>query len=175
MVSVGRGARYGRHLGSRTDVAGEPRAPRGEAALTTGRPTAGACRPEERGVDPLALDAVDARAPDEVPALSALLAARNGYIVFERYYGGQDPESPINVRSVTKSVTGTLAGAALRQELLYGLDQTVGEAIPERIPEEADPRVADITLWQWLTMTSGCSGTPTATGSDCSRRQIGSR
>src|SRR5918994_2902608 len=52
--------------------------------------------PEEQGVDPFALDAVDARVPDEVPALSALLAARHGYIVFERYYGGQDTEIPIN-------------------------------------------------------------------------------
>jgi len=111
--------------------------------------------PDEQGVDPFTLDAVDARAPDEVPALSALLAARHGYIVFERYYGGQDPERPINVRSVTKSVTGTLAGAALHAGRLNGLEQTVGETIPERIPEGADPRVADITLWQWLTMTSG--------------------
>ena len=111
--------------------------------------------PEEHGVDPFALDAVDARVPDEVPALSALLAARHGYLVFERYYGGQDPERPINVRSVTKSVTGTLAGAALRTGLLDGLEQTVGETIPERIPEGADPSVADVTLWQWLTMTSG--------------------
>ena len=120
-------------------------------------PTTGwrAADPEEHGVDPFALDAVDMRAPDEVPALSALLAVRNGYLVFERYYGGQDPETPINVRSVTKSVTGTLAGAALRQGLLHGLEQTVGETIPERIPAGADPRVADITLWQWLTMTSG--------------------
>ena len=31
----------------------------------------------------------------------------------------------------------------------------MGETIPERIPAGADPRVADITLWQWLTMTSG--------------------
>src|SRR5215208_3511247 len=111
--------------------------------------------PDEQGVDPFTLDAVDARGPDEVPALSALLAARHGYIVFDRYYGRQDPERPINVRSVTKSVTGTLAGAALRTGLLRGLDETVGEAIPERIPEDADPRVFDITLWQWLTMTSG--------------------
>jgi CubicO group peptidase (beta-lactamase class C family) len=120
-------------------------------------PTAGwrVADPNEHAVDPYTLDAVDARAPDEVPALSALLAARNGYIVFERYYGGHNPETPINVRSVTKSVTGTLAGAAVRQGLLRGLEQTVGETIPERIPQGADPRVADITLWQWLTMTSG--------------------
>src|SRR5215212_6727415 len=111
--------------------------------------------PDEQGVDPFTLVAVDARVPDEVPALSALLAARHGYIVFERYYGGQDPERPINVRSVTKSVTGTLAGAALRTGLLRSLDETVGETIPERIPAGANPNVADTTLWQWLTMTSG--------------------
>src|SRR4051812_33644686 len=111
--------------------------------------------PDEHSVDPFALDAVDARVPDEVPALSALVAARHGYVVFERYFGGHDPETPINVRSVTKSVTGTLAGAALRSGLLYGVEQTVGETIPERIPEGADPLVADVTLWQWLTMTSG--------------------
>jgi CubicO group peptidase (beta-lactamase class C family) len=111
--------------------------------------------PEEHGVDPFALDAVDARVPEEVPALSALLAARHGYIVFERYYGGQEPGRPINVRSVTKSLTGTLAGAALRTGLLESLEQTVGETIPERVPRDADPRVFDVTLWQWLTMTSG--------------------
>ncbi len=109
----------------------------------------------DHGVDPFALDAIDNRVPDEVPALSALLAVRHGFIVFERYYDGQDPEEPINVRSVTKSVTGTIAGAALHQGLLAGLDQTVGEVIPSRVPEGADPRIADVTLWQWLTMTSG--------------------
>ena len=110
--------------------------------------------PTEHGVDPIGLDAVAARVPDEVPALSALLAVRHGSIVFERYYGGQDPDAPINVRSVTKSVTGTLAGVALRQGLLAGLEQTAGEIIPDRFPEWADPLVTGVTLWQWLTMTS---------------------
>lgn len=107
------------------------------------------------GVDPFGLEAVDARAVGEVPALSALLAARHGAIVFERYYGGQDPEKPINIRSVTKSVTGTLVGTAREQGLFASIHATVGEVIPERIPDGADPRVADITLWQLLTMTSG--------------------
>ena len=120
-------------------------------------PTAGwqTADPADHGVDPFALEAVDARATGEVPALSALLAVRHGVIVFERYYGGHDPERPINTRSVTKSVTSTLAGAALRQGLLTGLEQTTGEVIPDRIPGDADPLVYDITLWQWLTMTSG--------------------
>lgn len=120
-------------------------------------PTAGwrAAAPEEHGVDPAALGAVDDRAVGEVPALSALLAVRHGYLVFERSYGGYDPEQTINTRSVTKSVTATLTGAARRQGLLDGLERTAGELVPERVPRDADPRVRDISLWQWLTMTSG--------------------
>ena len=120
-------------------------------------PTAGwlAADPASQGVDPLVLADVDARAVAEVPALSALLAVRHGYLVWERYFGGHEAETPINVRSVTKSVTGTLAGAALRQGLLTGIEQTVRETIPDRVPAGADPRVYDVTLWQWLTMTSG--------------------
>lgn len=111
--------------------------------------------PAELAVDPAMLADVDARTVGEVPALSALLAVRGGYLVFERFYNGYDGDTPINVRSVTKSVTGALTGIARREGLLTGLEQTVGEIIPERIPAGADPRVADVTLWQWLTMTSG--------------------
>jgi CubicO group peptidase (beta-lactamase class C family) len=111
--------------------------------------------PAALAVDSATLADVDARAVGEVPALSALLAVRGGYLVFERFYNGYDGKTPINVRSVTKSVTGTLTGIARREGLLTALGQTVGEIIPERIPAGADPRVADVTLWQWLTMTSG--------------------
>jgi CubicO group peptidase (beta-lactamase class C family) len=56
---------------------------------------------------------------------------------------------------VTKSVTGTLTGAARQRALIDSLDRTVGDLIPERIPAGADPNVANVTLWEWLTMTSG--------------------
>jgi CubicO group peptidase (beta-lactamase class C family) len=110
--------------------------------------------PAAQAVDPDALEAVHERAPLEVPAISALLAVRHGYLIFERYYGGLEPDEPINVRSVTKSVTSTLAGAALRTGLLTGLATRTVEVIPDRIPAGADPLVEQVTLWQWLTMTS---------------------
>lgn len=43
----------------------------------------------------------------------------------------------------------------MREGLIAHLDQTLGELIPERIPTDADPRVADITLRHLLTMTAG--------------------
>ena len=110
--------------------------------------------PANQGVDALALEAVHERAPLEVPAISALLAVRNGYLIFERYYGGLEPDVPINVRSVTKSVTSTLAGVALRTGLLTGLATRTADVIPDRIPAGADPLVEEVTLWQWMTMTS---------------------
>lgn len=111
--------------------------------------------PADHGVDPFLLDDVANRAQAEVPAISALLAVRHGALVFERYFAGLEPDQPINVRSVTKSITSTLAGAALRSDLLTGLGTLTGDIIPDRIPVGADPNVAQITLWQWLTMTSG--------------------
>ena len=103
----------------------------------------------------VACDHPGCSAVGEVPAISVLLAVRHGYLVFEQYYNGHMAEDPINVRSVTKSVTSTLAGAALRTGLLSGLDARTGDLIPNRIPADHDPLVEDTTLWQWLTMTSG--------------------
>jgi CubicO group peptidase (beta-lactamase class C family) len=111
--------------------------------------------PEAQGVDPAALAEVNARVPTETPDLSALLVVRHGVLVSEQTYGGYDPNRAIDVRSVTKSVTGTLTGIALDDGAISSRQQTVGDLIPERISSGADPAVADVTIWQLLTMTSG--------------------
>jgi CubicO group peptidase (beta-lactamase class C family) len=111
--------------------------------------------PVTSGIDALALEAISARVPVETPDLSELVVVRGGRLVWERSFGGHDPDEPINVRSITKSVTGLLAGAAIGQGAFSGLNQTVGETIPERIPDGADPRVAAVTVGQLLTMSSG--------------------
>ncbi len=52
-------------------------------------------------------------------------------------------------------MVGTLIGIALERGDLASLEQTIGELIPERIPDDADPAVGQITIRSLLTMTSG--------------------
>lgn len=124
---------------------------------TTPWPTDGwpSADPPAVGIDPAALEAVAERVPFETPDVSELLVVRNGRLAWERSFGGHDPADPINVRSITKSVTGLLTGIAIGEGALSGLDQTIGQTIPDRVPAGADPRVADVTVAQLLTMSSG--------------------
>jgi CubicO group peptidase (beta-lactamase class C family)/sugar lactone lactonase YvrE len=118
-------------------------------------PTAGwrTAAPEAQGMDPALLAQLAQRVPAELPLLSGLVVVRGGDIVFEDY-NGQTADEPIHLWSVTKSVTSMAVGMAVAEGLLR-LDQTLGELIPERIPEGADPRTASMTVEQLLTMTSG--------------------
>ena len=137
--------------GSATTLAAAQVAP-GERDVwpTAGWPTAA---PEEQGMDPTPLAAVDQRVPAELPLLSGLVEVRGGAIVFERYHG-QAADEPIHLWSATKSVTNMAVGMAMAEGLLR-LDQTIGELIPERIPAGADPRTANVTVEHLLTMTGG--------------------
>jgi CubicO group peptidase (beta-lactamase class C family) len=111
--------------------------------------------PESMGMDAALLMAADQRIRTETPLLSSMVVVRDGHIVFEGYYNGQQVDQPYYIWSVTKSITSIAVGIALQEGVLTGLDQTLGELIPERIPVGADPRVYGITIEQLLTMTAG--------------------
>jgi CubicO group peptidase (beta-lactamase class C family) len=87
--------------------------------------------------------------------VTGVVVVRGGGIAFERYYGSDyGQEDPVKIRSITKSVTGTLIGMAVDDGLL-ALDSTLGELIPDLIPVGADPLTPTITVENLLTMTSG--------------------
>lgn len=111
--------------------------------------------PESHGLTPELPAMIDQRLRSESPQLSAFVVVKDGDIVVERYHASYDPEQPLHVWSVSKSITNIAVGLALEEGLLTGLDQTLGELIPDRIPAAADPRVYDITIEQLLTMTAG--------------------
>ena len=105
-------------------------------------------------MDPSLPDTLDAVIA-EYPAVTGIVVIRGGAIVSEHYQGAYGQGDPIDIRSVTKSVIGTLVGVALQRAELSSLEATIGELIPDRIPEGADPAVAEIMVRSLLTMTSG--------------------
>ncbi len=109
---------------------------------------------EDLGFDPGLGDEIMAAMPN-FPAATGVCVARRGMLAFEHYTGGYGATDLVNIRSVTKSVTSTLVGIAIEQGDLDHIDVTVGDVIPGRIPVDADPAVADITLRSFLSMTSG--------------------
>jgi CubicO group peptidase (beta-lactamase class C family) len=106
------------------------------------------------GFDPTLGDTLVA-ALANFPAVTGVLVVRGGSLALEHYRGGHDVDRPVNIRSTTKSVTSMLVGAALERGDLDSIEVTVGEVLADRIPDDADPAVADLTMRDFLTMTSG--------------------
>jgi len=112
--------------------------------------------PANQKVDTGLLLEADQWVEANMPDVTGFVIVRGGYIIHERYFGDvYGRNDPVKIRSITKSVTGTLIGIALAEGLLTSLDQTLGELIPNKIPDRADPLTPSITVRQLLTMTSG--------------------
>jgi CubicO group peptidase (beta-lactamase class C family) len=145
-------------------------APNTPAAAATRNywPTAGwrTATPEEQGMDPARLAAVDDQVATAYPHVRSVLVVRHGYLVYEHYRSGLDEKSGHDVRSVTKSVVGALVGIALAEGRIASPDQPVAELLPTPLSEGADPRFATVTVRHLLTMTSGLAGDDAALGGD---------
>ncbi|MGD9711978.1 MAG: serine hydrolase domain-containing protein [Thermomicrobiales bacterium] len=90
-----------------------------------------------------------------MPDITGIVVVRRNGLAYERYFGtayGRD--DPVNIRSITKSITGTLVAIAIGDGLL-SLGTTLGDAIPDLIPADADPLTPSITIDNLLTMSAG--------------------
>jgi CubicO group peptidase (beta-lactamase class C family) len=104
--------------------------------------------PEEHGLDAAALARADGFA--RADSLSrALLVVKDGYLVFERYYGDGGADRSTNLWSVTKSVTSALVGIVADRGLLDSTDRRMAELMPDY------PEFGAITLHHVLTQTTG--------------------
>lgn len=117
-------------------------------------PTWATASPADLGCDP-ALPERLTSAAQAAPNVTGVVVSRHGAIATDYWAEGWGPDTPIDIRSCTKSVVSALVGRARHDGLLPDLSVTIGDLIPERIPPGADPAVAGITLWSLLTMTSG--------------------
>ncbi len=101
--------------------------------------------------------AVDrARALDQ---LNALVIAQDGTVMVAEAFRGPSPDRPVNVKSVSKTIVAALTGIAIDAGQLPGTEATLAEVAPALIPRGADPRVADISIADLLTMQAGLERT----------------
>jgi CubicO group peptidase (beta-lactamase class C family) len=90
----------------------------------------------------------------EYGRITSVLIARDGEMLYERYFD-DDPDARRNTRSVTKTVTGMLVGAAIADDHLKSVDQPILDLLKrDRAPANPDPRKGAITIEDLLTMSS---------------------
>src|SRR5580700_8823153 len=93
-----------------------------------------------------------------------LLVVRHGYLVYERYFGRGNREALPELASCGKAFTSVAVGIMLKEKAALipnGLDEKV--MTPRYLPAEyfplEDPRKAQISLGQLLSMSAGIRGT----------------
>lgn len=104
------------------------------------------------------LDRVRTRAA-ELDQLHSLIVARDGEIVAGEVFRGPKLDRAVNVKSVSKTIVASLAGAALDRGILESVEQPLSAIMPDLIPDGADPRVGSITVADLLTMQAGLERT----------------
>jgi CubicO group peptidase (beta-lactamase class C family) len=91
-----------------------------------------------------------------------LVVVRHGYLVYEKYFGRGHRNANPDMASTGKAYTSIACGIMLQEKhdaIPDGLDQKVftEKYLPEAFPLD-DPRKADITLGQLLSMSAGYHG-----------------
>lgn len=94
---------------------------------------------------------LDIEAHMQAERVAGVLVIQDGQIRLERYGLGMTAADPWVSFSMTKSLTSTLVGAAIRDGYIESLD----DPITDYIPEMAGGGYEGVTLRQLLTMTSG--------------------
>lgn len=88
-----------------------------------------------------------------------LVIAQGGSEVLGEVFRGPALGRAVPIKSVSKTIVAALTGAALDRGEIPSLEATLGELTPRLIPKAADPRVADITIENLVTMQAGLERT----------------
>jgi len=103
---------------------------------------------ENHGVDASKMETANQFAQND-PLSRALLVIKDGYIVYENYYGDGGVDQSTNLWSVTKSFSSALIGILIDEHTIGSTNELMSELLP------AYPEFNDITLHHVLTMTTG--------------------
>nr|WP_298415379.1 serine hydrolase [uncultured Halomonas sp.] len=101
-------------------------------------------------------------------SIAGLMVLKDGEVVYETYQRGNHRDTRWMSMSVAKSVSSTLAGMAIQDGLIEGLDAQVVDYVPELEGTAYD----GVTLRNVLTMTSGVAWNEAYTNANSDRRDL---
>ena len=105
-------------------------------------------RLEDHNMDVSKMDQANAFAEND-PLARALLVVKDGYLVYENYYGEGGVGASTNLWSVTKSFSSALVGFLMDDGHIQSTDQLMAELMPSY------PEFGEISLHHVLTHTTG--------------------
>lgn len=94
-----------------------------------------------------------------LPQCRALMIHQSGQRVLAHVFRGPAMDRAVPIKSVSKTIVAALTGAALDRGELRSLDDPIGVVAPALIPRRADPRVAELTIADLVTMQAGLERT----------------
>ncbi len=103
---------------------------------------------EQHGVDPSKMAVADQFAKDD-PLSRALLVVKDGFLVYESYYGDGGIDQSTNLWSVTKSFASALTGIIKEQDHFQSTQQYMADLLPQY------PEFENIKLQHVLTHSTG--------------------
>jgi CubicO group peptidase (beta-lactamase class C family) len=115
-------------------------------------------RSTSTGLEPARMARFAERAA-ELPALRTVIVARHGRIEAEHHFRGPSPDTPVNVKSVSKSLLSALVGIAIAEGHLADTAQPVLPYFRRHRQLDDDPRRAAITIGHLLSMQAGLEST----------------
>ncbi len=113
--------------------------------------------PEEQGVDGNLLSEMSYFLKKS-RKINSVLILKNGYLLFEEYYGGFNEKSNQCIWSCTKTITSAMIGIAIDKGLIKRVNEKVLDFFPEYEFKNIDRRKKEITIEHLLTMSSGLPG-----------------
>ncbi len=94
-----------------------------------------------------------------LPQCRALAIRQSGQAVLSQVFRGPAINRAVPIKSVSKTIVAALTGAALDRAEIASVDVRLGDVAPRLIPSRADPRVAEITVADLVTMQAGLERT----------------
>lgn len=88
--------------------------------------------------------------------LHSTLLVKDGHLVIEEYFNGQEAAKPHDMRSVSKSIRSLLLGIAIDKGYIDSIDDPIANYLgPLQAEKNLDPRKKDITIRHLITMSAG--------------------